>query len=280
MNNLQQLYQTIFKSGLINVSFDDFSKAMLNENYQKTVFETITQRGLFSNNFNVFKSAYSPQADTAAADDIGALRQLQPDDPGFKEPVTTLTEKLALGGYSMVNAVNGIADYANAVSTNVEVFFKELDGTELTIEEKQDIFSRNKVFTRQTELLEANLFNYISREGGTISNAIKEGKYGEAANKTVDGMIEAIPSLIAARLGPWGMVALGVSTAGNKFEEELFSSEEDANVGNLLLNATGSGAIEAGFEIVTRNLLKKANLINDQTSAKAAKEFLKEGYLH
>ncbi len=279
MNNLQQLYQTIFKSGLINVSFDDFSKAMLNENYQKTVFETITQRGFFSNNFDVFKSAYSPQADTAATSGIYEVRQLQPGDPGFKEPVTTLTEKLAIGSYSMVNAVNGIADYANAVSTNVEVFFKELDGTELTIEEKQDIFSRNKVFTRQTELLEENLLNYISREGGTISNAIKEGKYGEAANKTVDGMIEAIPSLIAARLGPWGMVALGISTAGNKFEEELFSSEEDANVGNLLLNATGSGAIEAGFEIVTRNLLKKANLINDQTSAKAAKEFLKEGIL-
>ena len=47
----------------------------------------------------------------------------------------------------------------------------------------------------------------------------------------------------------------------------------------MLLNATGSGAIEAGFEIVTRNLLKRANLISDQTSAQAAKEFLKEGVL-
>ena len=78
-------------------------------------------------------------------------------------------------------------------------------------------------------------------------------------------------------LGAW--VALGVSTAGNKFEQELFSSEEDANVGNLLLNASGSGTIEAGFEIVTRNLLKRANLISDQVSTKAAKEFLKEGIL-
>lgn len=279
MNNLQKLYQTIFEAGLINNSFDDFSKAMSSEDYQKKVFDVITQQGFFSNNLDVFKSAYSPQANAAAVTDIGAVRQLQPDDPGFKEPVTTLTEKLAVGGYSMVNAANGLADYANALSTNVEVFLKELEGVELTIEEKQDIFSRNKVFTSQTERLEASLLDYIGREGGTISNAIKEGKYGDAANKTVDGMIEAIPSLIAARLGPWGMVALGVSTAGNKFEEELFSSEEDANVGNLLLNATGSGAIEAGFEIVTRHLLKKANLINDQTSARAAKDFLKEGVL-
>jgi len=279
MNNIQQLYQTILKSGLINVSFDDFSKAMLNENYQKTVFENITQRGLFNNNFDVFKLAYSPQDDVAAVADIGAVKQLQPGDPGYKEPVTTVKEKLAIGAYSMVSAVNGIADYANAVGTNVEVFLKELDGIELTLEQKQDIFAKNKTANVQSELLEAQLFNYIGREGGTISNAIKEGKYGEAANKTVDGMIEAIPSLIAARLGPWGMVALGVSTAGNKFEQELFSAEEDANVGNLLLNATGSGAIEAGFEIVTRNLLKRANLISDQTSAQAAKEFLKEGVL-
>ena len=81
MNNIQQLYQTILKSGLINVSFDDFSKAMLNENYQKTVFEAITQRGLFNNNFDVFKLAYSPQDNVT---DIGALKQLQPGDPGYQ----------------------------------------------------------------------------------------------------------------------------------------------------------------------------------------------------
>ncbi len=273
MNNLQKLYQNILDARLINDSYDDFSEAMLDEDYQKKVFETITKQGLFNQDFNTFKSAYASQAG------IGAVMQLQPGDPGFKEPVTTIKEKLAIGAYSMVSAFNGIGDYANALTTNVEVFFKELVGDELTLEEKQDIFTKGKIGRIQNELLEAKLLNYIGREGGTISNAIKEGKYGDAADKTVDGMIEAIPSLIAARLGPWGMVALGVSTAGNKFEQELFSSEEDANVGNLLLNASGSGAIEAGFEIVTRNLLKKANLINDQVTTEAAKTFLKEGIL-
>ena len=199
MNNLQKLYQTILDARLINDSYDDFSNAMLDEDYQKKVFEAITKQGLFNQDFDIFKSAYASQAG------IGALKQLQPGDPSFKEPVTTIKEKLAIGAYSMVSAFNGIGDYANALATNVEVFFKELDGTELTIEEKQDIFAKGKIGNIQSQVIEYQLLNYIGREGGTISNAIKEGKYGDAADKTVDGMIEAIPSLIAARLGPWGM---------------------------------------------------------------------------
>ena len=45
MNNLQKLYQTIFDAGLINNSFDDFSEGMLSEDYQKKVFDAITERG-------------------------------------------------------------------------------------------------------------------------------------------------------------------------------------------------------------------------------------------
>ena len=58
MNNLQKLYQTIFNAGLIDNSFDDFSKGMLSENYQKKVFDVITQQGFFDQDFNTFKSAY------------------------------------------------------------------------------------------------------------------------------------------------------------------------------------------------------------------------------
>ena len=196
MNNLQKLYQTIFEAGLINNSFDDFSNAMLGEDYQKKVFDAITQLNLFNQDFNTFKSGYTEtkkKFDVGTSDpsmqlnedgsigskvaDVGALKNIEPGEAGFKEPATTIQEKLAIGAYSMVSAYNGIADYANAIGTNVEVFFKELDGDELDIEEKQDIFARNKTFNISSEILETKLSNYIGREGGTISNAIKEGKY-------------------------------------------------------------------------------------------------------
>ena len=61
MNNLQKLYQTIFEAGLINNSFEDFSQGMLGEDYQKKVFDAITDKGLFSQDFNTFKSGYSPK---------------------------------------------------------------------------------------------------------------------------------------------------------------------------------------------------------------------------
>ena len=45
---------------------------------------------------------------------------------------------------------------------------------------------------------------------------------------------------------------------------------------NLATNAVVSGATEAGFELVTRGILKKAGFINKEMGAKAASEFLKQ----
>ena len=267
MENLKSLYDYFLENKLITVDFETFVDSMNNVSYKEKVFNHVSSQGLFTKDAETFNSMYS----VSPAAPIAANRQEGVD--------YSLEDKFNVAAYSMVNAFGGIADYANAVGTNVEVFFKELNGDQLDIEEKQDIFIKNKLNYLQLDMLENKLLNYVSQNDQSIVEALTNGDMSVAANKTVDGMIQAIPSLIAARLGPWGMVALGISTAGNKFEQELLNSEEDANVGNLLLNATGSGAIEAGFEIVTRGLLKRANLISDDTSAKAAKEFLKEGVL-
>ena len=75
MDNLQKLYQTVFEAGLINNSFDDFSKAMSSEDYQKKVFDVITQQGFFSQDFNTFKSAYFDRA----------LRDIRPGEAGYEQ---------------------------------------------------------------------------------------------------------------------------------------------------------------------------------------------------
>ena len=48
-------------------------------------------------------------------------------------------------------------------------------------------------------------------------------------------------------------------------------------MGNLLINSIGSGAIEAGFELATRGIMKRAGIINSEYGAAAAKEFIKGG---
>mgnify|MGYP003131684391 CR=1 FL=1 len=267
MENLKSLYDYFLENKLITVDFETFVDSMNNVSYKEKVFNYVSSQGLFTKDLETFDSMYS----VSPASPIISNRQEGVD--------YSLSDKVNVAAYSMVNAFGGIADYANAISTNVEVFFKELDGDQLDIKEKQDIFIKNKLNYLQLDMLENKLLNYVSQNDQSIVEALTKGDMAGAADKTVDGMIQAIPSLIAARLGPWGMVALGISTAGNKFEQELLSAEEDANVGNLLLNATGSGAIEAGFEIVTRGLMKRANFISDDTSAQAAKEFLKEGVI-
>ena len=113
-------------------------------------------------------------------------------------------------------------------------------------------------------------------ENEDITSALNSGNFAEAAELTVGGALESIPSLLAAFTGYGGIAMLGASVAGNKFDEELRNNPEEA-ISALTVNAIGSGAIEAGFEIATRGILTKAGLIKNTQSAKAAKEFIKKG---
>ena len=212
--------------------------------------------------------------------DLSTVEKIKPGEPGYVDK-SSLKEKAIIGAYAFSEALGGISDYANAISTNVEVFAKEAFGDELTGAEKKAIQLRNKMMSPSSTFdeISTSLAQHIDRSNGSIVKDLAGGNIKSAADKTVDGAIESIPSLVAARLGPWGMVALGLSVAGNKFEEELFNDTENKNTGLMLLNASGSGAIEAGFEIFTRGLLKKAGFINDQFGLKQAKEFLTEGVL-
>ena len=113
-------------------------------------------------------------------------------------------------------------------------------------------------------------------ENEDITSALNSLNFAEAAELTVGGALESIPSLLAAFTGYGGIAMLGASVAGNKFDEELRNNPEEA-ISALIVNAVGSGAIEAGFEIATRGILTKAGFIKNTQSVKAAKEFIKKG---
>tara|TARA_R110000824_G_scaffold126269_5_gene285763 strand:+ start:13118 stop:21373 length:8256 start_codon:yes stop_codon:yes gene_type:complete len=110
-----------------------------------------------------------------------------------------------------------------------------------------------------------------------ITQDFSNGDYLKAAHRTVDGFFASAPSFIAAMI-PGGLALLAASTAGNKYEEEVLANP-DMDTGTLLVNATGSGLIEAGFEYVTRGLLKKTGLIQTGGVA-AAREYLEYSSKH
>ena len=113
-------------------------------------------------------------------------------------------------------------------------------------------------------------------ENETLSEDIQDGNYAQAAKRTVEGALRSAPSLVAAYTGVGGIVALGATSAGGKFEEE-FENDPSTNTGNLLLNATATGTTEAVFELATRGLLKKAGILAGGGSTKEAVKFLEGG---
>ena len=88
--------------------------------------------------------------------------------------------------------------------------------------------------------------------------------------------MESLPSIVAAGLGLGGLIVLGGSSAGGKFEEE-FEKDPSINTGVLVSNALATGVIEAGFELATRGVLKRAGILSNQGNAKAAKDLIRGG---
>ena len=113
-------------------------------------------------------------------------------------------------------------------------------------------------------------------ESESIYEAISNGNIADAAELTVGGALESAPSILAAMTGYGGIALFGTSVAGNKFDEE-FEKNPDESLKVLYANAAGNGVIEAGFELVTRGLLKKAGLIEAKSGVDIAKAFLADG---
>jgi len=197
-------------------------------------------------------------------------------------------EKLAIGAFGFVEAGRTFLGFGDAIATTRDISVKEQElGRDLNKKEKLNIFKQYQEggLTPYLEQASNYLNNYITREEGTITQSLlKAAADGDlsqakiAADKTVDGMIQSLPSIAAARFGPVGLAVLGVSVAGAKFEEEMYK-DADRDTGLLLANAAGSGIIEAGFETVTRGLMKRAGFIKGEYGTKVAKEFLKESLL-
>ena len=104
---------------------------------------------------------------------------------------------------------------------------------------------------------------------GGITELAGEGDYAAAAEQTVDQVIGAVPSVLATMTGVGGLAAIGVSSFGNKFEEE-FDEDPEASTWGLLGSALASASYEVASEAVTRGIVKRAGLAFGAGGEKAA----------
>ena len=187
----------------------------------------------------------------------------------------------ARGVNSFLKAIKGIGEYG----VSLEIAASDWYGKNIKKETKEEKAARQEqIRINQSENIYKKGFDpaikkiekaYIQSEKG-VTEQFEAGNYGAMSRQIVSGGVESIPSLVAAYSGIGGLTALAASVAGNKFDEE-FKKEPEKSSAQLLLNATGSGVIEAGFELVTRGIMRKANILKGNGKIQQAKEVIEEG---
>ena len=196
------------------------------------------------------------------------LDSQEDDEPGL---LTSLAARTARG---FVSAAKGIFSLVDGIKFGIYNIYNPDLTTDQKIAIKADI---ERGFTDDLENAEEWLSQFTKRtESDSVLDAIKQGNLGDAAELIVGGALESLPSIAAAMTGYGGIALFGASVAGNKFDEE-FDRNPDEALGRLAFNSIGSGAIEAGFELATRGLLKQAGFIGAKNGVDAAKDFLKQG---
>ena len=127
------------------------------------------------------------------------------------------------------------------------------------------VVDNNKAIDSFVEKIDPMIREY---ENESMTDDIAEGNYLLAGERAIGAALESMPSVAMAALGPGGFVALALSTAGGKFEEE-FEKDPSIGTGVLMANALGNGTIEAGFEIATRGILKRAGFLANNGNKKS-----------
>ncbi len=204
--------------------------------------------------------------------------KIEPKKDEVKKDISVSSTLLSNLGLSFVDFAQGIERKKEAIQLGITEL---LMPGEMTVAEKLGAraaiksinLGNSDSYEPIVEKLEQNIPQY---ETQSITEDIQKGNYAQAGFRTVNAALRSTTSLIAAATGVGGLVALGGSIAGNKFEEE-FEADPTKSTGLLLVNAGLTGATEATFELVTRGLLKKAGFLSEQGNIKAAKELLQGG---
>ena len=235
-------------------------------------------RGLFKMSE---RKAYDKYKETGEID--LELIPIEEDKPGF------IQDKLARLARGIASTGKGFEEAKTALFLTGADIAMDIFKPELTKEQKLEGLKALKkyrdiapgsgvsVYNKAIETLGNYVREYDSENiTDDISKAIKTkdlGLLAQAADRTIGGVFESAPSLALAYLGVGGLISLGTSAAGNKFDEE-FEQNPEEGAKRLFLNAVGTGITEAAFERVTAGILGKARFLRKSGNKKAAEELL------
>jgi hypothetical protein len=196
------------------------------------------------------------------------------DKPGF------IQDKLARLARGTASTAKGFENFKTSLVLTGADIALDIFNPEITNEQKiqslkvlkgvKDASSGIKAYDNVIK----GLGNYVREyDSESITDDIANGNYAQAADRAVGGVFESAPSLALASLGWGGLIAIGTSAAGNKFDEEFEENPEEGTK-RLFLNSVLSGGAEASFELVTRGILGRATGLIGSGNKKAAKELI------
>jgi len=200
-------------------------------------------------------------------------------DPGFGYEQTPSFGKRVLNilGEGYTRMAKGMIDWQDmwklkAMDLAVDIMYDIDEQTSNKVSQvlRGEQNASNLGLNKKLDDLSSQLKEYDTE---TIVDDIAEGNYFQAGERIAFGMIGAIPSLTATMLGPGGLIAIGMSSAGNKFDQE-FSEDPEQGLDAIILNSTLTGSAEAIFERFTQGLLKKAGLIRGSGNIEAAEKLI------
>ena len=191
---------------------------------------------------------------------------LQKQELGIRDAILFNLDKLVNPGLSREERIERINEYWNTDDDPMMGFpglgiIRQADTKEEALDVIKEI--RNKQQKTETE---------------SLSKAFKEGDYIDSAFLAADGLIQALPSIAFSMYGAGGIAVHGSLIAGEKWGDEILQNPEASELA-IASNALATGALQAASDWAFRGLLKNAGVIAKETSAKAAKEYLKNGFL-
>ena len=225
----------------------------------------------------LFKMAERPAYDNyikTKSLDVSLLPKEKEEEVGF------IQDKLVRLARGITSTGKGIAEFKNSLTLTAADVALDIFNPEVTQEQKIEGLKVLKgvldssTGVDQMDVATKFLGNYVREyDSESISDDILNGDYAQAADRAIGGVFESAPSLVLAYTGIGGLVALGTSAAGNKFDEEFENNPEEGTK-TILLNSIGTGITEASFELVTRGILSKARLLKGSGNTKAANDLI------
>ena len=187
--------------------------------------------------------------------------------------------------YGITDFLRGTQAFAEDVLLTTTAGVADVLGNPLSTEEKMGLKSAlakgvpGSMYlpTSQYDNILSDINEHVRKtENTSVTQAIENGNYAEAAELAVGGALQSLPSVAMAFTGAGGLAVFGSSVAGNKFDEE-FKNNPEESLALLALNAAGTGATEALFERTTMGLIGKAKGLIGKGSTQEAAKILKEG---